>query len=186
MRKKRTFAVLLLTFLLFLFMNSPLLGKWMYPVKYQKEIGTYAAQYQVDPYLVASIIRVETNYRSGKTSRVGAIGLMQIMPDTAYWIFERREFSNLTLNHLENSEENIKIGTWYLHWLSEQFQGNWVAVIAAYNAGPGNVAKWLQQKQWDGTLEGAGNIPFGETRHYVQRVAYFYKKYKEVYREGLD
>lgn len=63
----------------------------------------------------------------------------------------------------------------------KEFKGNRVAAIAAYNAGPGNVHKWLKEGRWDGTRKNLGQIPFGETRHYVQRVLFFYDKYRAIY-----
>jgi len=88
LRKKRVFALLFITFLLFLFANSNMLGKWMYPVRYQQHIDASSQTYGVDRFLIASIIRVESNFRPDRTSPKGAVGLMQIMPDTAEWIME--------------------------------------------------------------------------------------------------
>lgn len=78
---------------------------------------------------------------------------------------------------------NIELGTWYLSTLSRQFEGKRTAVIAAYNAGPGKVQKWLDEGIWDGTDATIKDIPFGETRHYVQRVNYYYDQYTDIYNE---
>ncbi|MNJ62072.1 Soluble lytic murein transglycosylase precursor [compost metagenome] len=107
---------------------------------------------------------------------------MQIMPDTAKWVIEQSKLPDVSLDKVkEESDANIAIGTWYLKSLYEQFEGNEIAMIAAYNAGPTNVRNWLRSGKWDGRLESVKNIPFGETRHYVQRVTHYYDQYSDVY-----
>ncbi|MFK7697099.1 lytic transglycosylase domain-containing protein [Paenibacillus sp. HJGM_3] len=184
-RKKRVFALLLFLFVVFLFYNTRLLGTWMYPIKYEKDIRVSATNYNVDPFLIAAIIRVETNFNPEKTSRKGAIGLMQLMPDTAQWIVEKADYADKTVHSLERPDVNIEVGAWYLNSLYQQFDSNRIAVLAAYNAGPGNARKWLSSGIWDGTLKNIDKIPFGETRHYIQRVMYYYNKYVKLYDEEL-
>jgi soluble lytic murein transglycosylase len=185
LRKKRVFALLLLLFLVLLFYNTRLLGTWMYPVSYKDDIRVSATNYKVDPFLIAAIIRVETNFNPDKKSRKGAIGLMQLMPDTAQWIVDKADYADKTVHSLERPDVNIEVGAWYLNALYTQFNSNRIAVLAAYNAGPGNVRKWLQSGTWDGSLKNIDKIPFGETRHYVQRVNYYYNKYVKLYEEDL-
>lgn len=186
LQKKRVFALLFVFFILLLFYNSDWLGKWLYPIHYEQDIAISANNYNVDPFLMAAIIRVETNFDPEKTSRKGAVGLMQIMPDTAEWIVQRAGYSAETIHALNRPDVNIEIGAWYLNSLYNQFKLNKVAVLAAYNAGPGNVRKWLDEGTWDGTLKNAGQIPFGETRHYVQRVLYYYEKYADLYADRFQ
>ncbi|MCC2685879.1 MAG: lytic transglycosylase [Paenibacillaceae bacterium] len=185
LRKKRVFALLLIAFLAILFFQSHLWGKWLYPIRYQQEISFHANQFGVDPLLIASIIRVESNFKPDRVSNKGAVGLMQIMPDTAEWMFQRDPFRHMTQEHLVIPADNIQMGTWYVQWLLEQFKGNVNAMLAAYNAGPGNAGKWLENGDWDGTLSDANRIPFGETRHFVTKVNYYYSKYAQFYKEGL-
>ncbi|WP_248924735.1 lytic transglycosylase domain-containing protein [Paenibacillus hamazuiensis] len=185
-RKKRVFAVLLLSFLLILFYSSPFLSRLLYPIKYKQEILQNAAKYDMDPFLIAAIIRVETNFQPNMTSRKGAYGLMQLMPETAEWILEKGRFSPEWIHQLDKPEVNIEIGSWYLNWLHKQFNGNDYAAIAGYNAGQGKVAKWMQNGEWDGTLEQIEQIPYGETRHYLQRVLYYYKKYHKIYADDFS
>lgn len=180
-RRKRWYALALLVFVLILFYGSNWLGRLMYPIPYKKEIEASAAKYEVDPLLVAAIIRVETNFKQDQISKKGAIGIMQIMPDTAQWIFGKDGFQAYTLTDLNRTETNIKIGTKYLSLLHQQFQNDRMLVIAAYNAGPGNVSKWVQTKVWNGKLDTVESIPFWETRNYVNRVVYYYKKYEKIY-----
>ncbi len=111
---------------------------------------------------------------------------MQLMPDTAQWVMEKGDFANHTIDQIHEPHVNIQMGSWYLSWLSTQYNGNIVAVTAAYNAGQGNVNKWISSGRWDGTYEHINSIPFGETRHYVQRVMYYYHKYDKIYSNATD
>ncbi|MEW9698402.1 lytic transglycosylase domain-containing protein [Paenibacillus sp. SI8] len=183
LRKKRVFALLLVCFVLFLFMNSSFIGRKLYPIYYKEEIRQSAAKHQVDPFLIAAVIRVETNYQHHLESKKGAIGLMQLMPDTAAWIVESADLGPHSQEDLLKVEENINLGAWYLNWLMKHYNGNLVYAIAAYNAGQGNVNRWKQNQVWDGTEANINQIPFGETRHYVQRVLYYYEKYTKLYME---
>lgn len=188
-------AGLFIVMLLALFYQTSWLGTWIYPLKFEEDIRMNSRMYDVDPYLITAIIRVESNFKEDKLSKKQAVGLMQIMPDTADWIIEQGRFSGMTRDELVNSSLNIEAGSWYLSALNRQYasilQGldpdSRIAVIAAaYNAGPGNVNKWLKGDVWDGNYEALSDIPFGETRHYIQRVLYYYKKYQELYPEELS
>lgn len=185
LRKKRVFALLFIVVLVLLF-YSDWLGKWIYPIRYEQDIVVSAKNYNVDPILIAAIIRVETNFEPDKVSRKGAIGLMQLMPETAEWIVKRAGYAEETIRSLHRGDVNIEVGAWYLNSLFGQFDDNRIAVLAAYNAGPGNTRRWLDNGIWDGTLKNIGQIPFGETRHYVQRVLYYYDKYVKLYAERLS
>ncbi|MFD1956564.1 lytic transglycosylase domain-containing protein [Paenibacillus thailandensis] len=182
--RKRVFLLLVIGFIAFLFLSSDQMGRWMYPIKYMDDIRASSEAYDLEPQLVAAIIRTETNYSLGKVSSKGALGLMQIMPDTAKWVSEQAGFRNVTEEALlKRADVSIEVGSWYLKSLHKQFDENSIAAVAAYNAGPGNVKKWLESGQWNGELKTADRIPFGETRHYVQRVLYYYDKYKDLYPE---
>lgn len=182
-RKKRVLLLLFLGFTVLIFFNSVWLTLF-YPIHYKEEIRHHAQSNGLDPFIVAAIIKVESNYKPGAESKKGALGIMQIMPDTAKWVMTKAKFPETSLEEIQNeTETNIRIGTWYLKSLAEQFDGNQVAMIAAYNAGPTNVKNWLKSGKWDGRLETSKDIPFGETRHYVQRVSHYYKQYSEIYDE---
>ncbi|MBU7320347.1 lytic transglycosylase domain-containing protein [Paenibacillus oleatilyticus] len=182
-RKKRVFALLLLTFVIFLFLSSTYVGRMLYPIRYEQEIRQNAAKYDLDPFLVAAVIRVESNYLAETESKKGAYGMMQLMPDTASWIIDKARFSEEFKTRLNDPAVSIELGSWYLNWLFKQFNGNRIAVLAGYNAGHGKVSRWLQENEWDGTLQNADRIPYGETRHYIQRVMYYYNKYEKLYGE---
>lgn len=181
LRKKRVFALLLVCFVLVLFMNSDFIGRKLYPIYFEQEIRQSAAKHNIDPFLIAAIIRVETNYKYHLESSKGALGLMQLMPDTAEWIVESTNLGPHVQEDLLKVDVNINLGSWYLSWLKKHYNGNLIYAIAAYNAGQGNVNKWKQNDVWDGSEEHINQIPFGETRHYVQRVLYYYEKYTKLY-----
>ncbi|MBB3109579.1 soluble lytic murein transglycosylase [Paenibacillus phyllosphaerae] len=180
--RRRILALFVLAFLIVLFFKSDWLGRWMYPLHYEKDIRVSAQNYGLEPHLIAAIARVETNFSPNKVSKKGAIGIMQVMPDTADWIVERGGFDGITKDKLANrADVGIELGAWYLDSLHDQFNDNRYAAIAAYNAGPGNVKRWLSDGTWDGSEQTLDRIPYGETRHYVQRVIYYYNKYKKLY-----
>ena len=164
--------------------QSGWLKQRLYPIAYRDDIRASALAHGVEPHLVAAVIRVESNFRTGRVSSKGALGIMQIMPDTADWIVKRAGYEGVTTDNIrDRADVGIELGTWYLASLLRQFDGNTAAAVAAYNAGPGNVSTWLREGVWDGRLETSGDIPFGETRRYVQRVIYYYNKYKSIYPE---
>lgn len=180
----RKLTLLGLLMALFFLLNSQVFWKTIYPLSFQDEVKQSSQLYNIDPYLVFAIIQIESNFKYQRVSDKGASGLMQIMPDTAQWVAEQAKYPPAMLGSLEEPSVNIAIGAWYISYLERKFYNNHYAVIAAYNAGPGNVERWLKENRWDGTYQNLGDIPFGETRHYVQRVLYFYGKYKEIYEQN--
>ncbi|HZG15774.1 MAG TPA: lytic transglycosylase domain-containing protein [Candidatus Bathyarchaeia archaeon] len=187
MRKNRKMIILLGILLgVFFAINTSLVWKWMYPIKYENEVLQASNQFQVNPYLVLAIIRAESDFSTDKISKKGAVGLMQVMPDTANWVVNQANFEPITEAELFHAKTNIEIGTWYLAFLLNKFGGDQVKAIAAYNAGPGKVSEWIDRNLWDGTIQSVQDIPFGETRNYVQRVVYFQERYQKVYDTKLQ
>ncbi|WP_276354274.1 lytic transglycosylase domain-containing protein [Cohnella caldifontis] len=181
-KRKRWFLLVLVAVLAGLFIRSDWIGRLIYPISHAESIKLYAGQYGQDPLLIAAIIRVESNFKEDAVSRKGAVGIMQIMPDTAEWILKQEKFGDLTIEKAgSRADAGIRLGTWYVSELSRQFEGNLPVVLAAYNAGPTRVRQWLNDRVWDGKEQTVRDIPYGETRHYVQRVLYYYKKYSELY-----
>jgi soluble lytic murein transglycosylase len=192
-RKKRTFAIIFIAVLLFIYLDQGILGRWMYPIRYDPLIAEFANVYEIDPYLVASIIRVESNFHADKTSDKGAVGLMQLMPATAQWAIDSSGGHPSDAERLYEPQVNIRYGAWYIQWLQKQLQTEnleqekAISLIAAsYNAGLGNVENWLSEGIWDGSFEQVGSIPFGETRHFVNRVHYYYVKYAQHYPDFVE
>jgi soluble lytic murein transglycosylase len=137
----------------------------------------------VDPLLVAAIIREESQYDRHAVSRVGAIGLMQVMPATANAVAQRHRLPMVTRDDLFDQETNIRIGARYVEQLLGQFAGNVVATIAAYNAGPIVVTNWSAAHRGRSEDEFVEFIPFQETRQYVKRVLRSYKEYRRLARQ---
>ncbi|NBI28307.1 lytic transglycosylase domain-containing protein [Chengkuizengella marina] len=194
--KKRYFLILFLLFIAILFYNTNWLGKLIYPIKYKEEIQVVSNDYNIDPFFVAAIIRVESNYKSDKVSSKNAMGVMQIMPETADWIIQMASSPNLSKDKMLDVRVNIQMGVWYLNALYIEFKPylnnkpirDQISLLcAAYNAGPGNVKKWLNEEEtWDGSYNNIEQIPFGETRHYITRTIYYYEKYKKIYGPSLN
>ncbi|WP_245590377.1 lytic transglycosylase domain-containing protein [Aneurinibacillus terranovensis] len=182
-RKRLFFIVLLVIFLL---LDSRVIWKAMYPVYFKQQIFSSASRYHVDPYLVMAIIQIESKFDQRRVSRKGAVGLMQLMPSTAKWVIKQANFSSMAEEYLDEPDTNISIGTWYISYLYDMFDRNSYAVIAAYNAGPGNVKRWIAQGVWDGRGDTISNIPFGETRHYIQRVEYYKERYSKIYQDEYN
>jgi soluble lytic murein transglycosylase len=185
-KKRRITIFFIVLFVIFLFLESPLLWKAMYPVYYKNEIAQSSSKHKVDPFLVMAIIQIESKFDKKQVSNKGAIGLMQVMPSTAKWAAKQGDFSPMAVEYLDEPATNIDIGSWYVSFLYQKFNGNPYAVIAAYNAGPGNVSRWLAQGIWDGKEETISRIPFGETRHYIQRVLYYKDRYAKIYKDDFS
>lgn len=134
----------------------------------------------VDPFLVAAIIREESQYDWRAVSRVGAIGLMQVMPATANAVAQRHHLPGVVRDDLFDQETNIRIGVRYVEQLLAQFSGNVVQTIAAYNAGPIVVGTWVAAHHGRSEDEFVELIPFQETRQYVKRVLRSYKEYMRL------
>jgi len=174
----------LLGFAFIKFFNTETFYKNRYPLVYNEIIEEYCDLYDVDKYLVHSIIRTESFFNEKAVSKKGAIGLMQIMPDTGAWVAEKLELKNFTSEDLFDSEKNIMIGVWYISYLSDKFNGNFNNTIAAYNAGPTNVSKWLNESDLSTDGENLIDIPFEETKKYKDKVSNAYDMYIRIYGEA--
>lgn len=150
------------------------------PLKHEDIIRQQAADKDLDPALVAAVIYAESRFRDA-TSHAGARGLMQITPQTAQEIARRSGGTAFVQEDLATPQVNISYGTWYLRWLSDRYGGNDALTLAAYNAGTGNVDKWIARDPGLRTDE----IPFPETRHYVDKVLSAREDYRSTYRAEL-
>lgn len=130
-------------------------------------IAESAARAEISPSLLEAVILTESKFNEKAISHVGAVGMMQLMPDTAQWISEE---SGLPADHLEWPEENIPLGAWYLDYLLTEYHNNEVLALAAYNAGRGNVDSWMKDYQWKEDFSDMDKIPFPETREFVKTV----------------
>ncbi|MCB8817506.1 lytic transglycosylase domain-containing protein [Desulfosporosinus shakirovi] len=158
------------------------LQRIIYPYPHRTVVEKYAAQYGVDPLFVLAVIREESKFLPRSESHKGAKGLMQLMPSTAQSIAESIGDKAYSEEYLLDPEKNIQYGTWYLASLQKLFSNNRPLVIAAYNGGRGRVQEWINSGQIDPENIRLEDIPFKETRDYVDRVLKSYQKYIKLYR----
>lgn len=159
-----------------------LVYNYMYPMQYKEEILKYSSENEIDPYLVYAIINVESGFDPNVTSNAEAKGLMQIMDITADWAREHIELDTLTTDDYFVPDTNIKIGCWYLKKLSTMYDNDVSKIAAAYNAGTGNVNKWIAE----GIDFTSDEIPFEETRKYVEKVISNIEVYKVLYGDNYS
>ena len=151
----------------------------IYPKKYEQYVSKYAELYNVDELLIYSIIKAESNFDEKANSKAKAIGLMQLMENTATEISNEIDNIEIPQEQIYEPETNIKLGTYYFSVLMNKYNNIGLA-LAAYNAGMGRVDGWIK----DGILKKDGsdleNIPFKETNLYVRKILYNYEKYKKA------
>ena len=140
-------------------------------------------KYKLQPEFLQAVIAVESKYNERAVSHIGAIGVMQLVPETAKWISEE---SGIPYGDLKKPEINIPLGAWYLRYLLDKYDGNLELALAAYNAGRGNVDEWIETKQWPRDFNDIQQIPFPETREFVKLVIQTKEELKEEIRENLN
>ncbi|MGL5195321.1 MAG: transglycosylase SLT domain-containing protein, partial [Chroococcales cyanobacterium] len=150
----------------------------LYPFPYVDLIQRASKEQQMNPLLVTALMRQESRFMPKIRSSVGAVGLMQVMPETGSWAAQSMGIKNF---NLEDPEDNIKIGTWYLDFTHRQYKDNSMLAVASYNAGPSNVASWIERFGFDDPDEFADKIPFPETHGYVKHVFENYWNYLRLY-----
>lgn len=158
----------------------PPVTKAVYPLRYERQILTYAKEYDLDPYLIMGIISAESQFESDAVSHKDAMGLMQIKADTAKWCIEHFEL-DADISDIYKPDTNILIGCTYIDYLIDMFEGNTDVAIAAYNAGQGNVKKWLEDSRYSDDGKTLKKIPFEETEKYVKKVKHREKVYRDLY-----
>ncbi len=161
--------------------NKDTLLRTLYPVPYYDEIALLCQEFGEDLPLVLALIQTESRFRQDALSSPGAVGLMQVMPDTAQWMADQLGLEDYSAEKLYEREWNLKLGIAYLHYLRQQFPGSLVQALAAYNAGPTKVRSWLAADQWDGSRDNLEEIPYKETRNYVEKVMNRYETYRQIY-----
>lgn len=149
------------------------------PTIYKEYIKEYSKEFNLEAELVYSVIFNESSFNKDIVSHAGAVGLMQIVPETGEWI--KGHLSITEDIDLTDPAQNIRLGCWYLSWLSEKFSDDYTLVLAGYNAGHNRVVQWLDDNEYsyDGTT--LDNIPYPETSNYVQKVIFIKKLYKLFY-----
>jgi soluble lytic murein transglycosylase len=158
------------------------------PLRHDDIIRQQAADKEIDPALIAAVIYAESHFRNGQTSTAGALGLMQVTPATARDIARRSGGTTFVIGDLADPQVNISYGAYHLRFLLDHYGGNEAFAIAAYNAGQGNVDRWIAAARTEGRALSPAAIPFPETRHYVDRVLRAREQYRDSYAAelGLD
>ena len=157
-----------------------LIPKYLYPKGYSEYVESLSEEYDLDPYLVYSVIRTESRFREDALSHKGAMGLMQVTESTAWWISAK---SGIVLGPGEDyytPKVNIRMGCWYLRWLLDYYK-NQDTALAAYNAGSGTVSGWLKDPERSSDGMTLKDIPYKETREYVEKINDAYKAYQLLY-----
>ena len=146
-----------------------------YPLEYEHIVSAHARNYDLDPALLAAVIYAESRFDPDVESVAGAVGLMQLLPDTAKGIALRTGGAKFVVSDLRDPEINVRYGSWYLDHLRDRYDDTRLA-LAAYHAGQGNVDQWI--------ADGSG-IAFPETRAYVDEVERVRRVYAKAYPDEL-
>jgi soluble lytic murein transglycosylase len=149
-----------------------------FPLEHYELIKKYSERYNLDPALVCAFINTESRFDNEAVSRKGAKGLMQIMDKTALWAAEEIPIEDFKPENITDPEINIEIGCWYLNRLTKQFNGDKTLIMAAYNAGSGNVSDWLYNEAYSKDGKTLDSIPYKETEKYVNKINFYEKVYR--------
>ena len=147
-----------------------------YPLEYEHIVSAHARNYDLDPTLLAAVIYAESRFDPDVESEAGAVGLMQLLPDTAKGIAVRTGGAKFVVSDLRDPEINVRYGSWYLDHLRGRYDGDLRLALAAYHAGQGNVGQWLADDS---------GIAFPETRAYVDEVERVRRVYAKAYPDEL-
>lgn len=181
---KLLIIIIILLFIYYLLFGvikvDDIIMKKIYPTKYSQYVEKYAEEYRIDKYMVYAIIKAESNFNPKAKSASNAIGLMQIMETTAIETANKMNL-NVTEEDLFNPELNIQIGLKYFADLLKTYDNNYALAIIAYNAGIGNVDKWIADGIIQENAQDLENVPFKETNNYVRKILRDYQIYKELY-----
>lgn len=155
--------------------------KHLYPLKYEEYVNQYSQELEIDPLLTMAIIKTESNFKEDASSQSGAMGLMQLMESTA-----KEQAKKIGIEYSKEivyqPKTNIQLGLYYFDTLLAHFNENYILAFAAYNAGLGNVERWIEKGTITKEGKGVENIPFPETNMYVRKIIRNYKIYQELYK----
>ncbi|MBQ6143974.1 MAG: lytic transglycosylase domain-containing protein [Clostridia bacterium] len=165
---------------LFLFWISCAVIKIIYPLKYEDTIENMSQKYNIEKPLIYAIIKCESDFEEKAESSAGALGLMQITPDTFRWLEKYTHNHYISKEDMLNPENNIECGTLFMSVLLEKYK-NLDVSLSAYNAGIKTIDGWLKEKENSHDGKSLHNIPYGETKKYVNKVNFVYKVYKFIY-----
>ena len=155
------------------------LAEIIYPKSFKECVQKESIAYKIPEFIIYSMIKAESNYIPEAVSPVGAMGLMQLMPSTAAGIAKQLR---ITGYDLKDPCTSIKFGANYISWLSKMYNGKIEYIVSGYNAGPGNVNKWIERFKSHNIDYFTEFTPFAETRGYIYRTIKFSIQYKSIYR----
>lgn len=175
------FIIIIILVLLFSIIRiQNIIIKEIYPKKYSEYVEKYALEYGVDSMLIYAIIKAESNFKPGIKSNSNAMGLMQLLDETA-----KETAKKIGLDYTEgclyDPETNIRLGIKYYSELLEEYDNNYMLALTAYNAGTGNVKKWIEQGIIKSDGSNIEDIPYKETNNYVRKIVRDYNIYKDLY-----
>jgi len=152
----------------------------LFPKPYWPDLKKFSSQNALDPYLVASLIRQESEFNPGAVSRANALGLMQLLPKVGSSVARQEKLHHFSSEQLFTPEINLQLGTRYFRQMVDKF-GTFEYALAAYNAGSNRVDDWLGQGKYRDPQEFVESIPFTETREYVQAILRNANVYRQLY-----
>lgn len=157
----------------------------LFPLHYQDEIARVAEKYGQDAYLVAAMVKTESGFDSQAESPAGAVGLMQLMPETAEWVAGKAGlWEGGSGPDLKDPVDSLELGVWYLAYLGELYGDGSVTALAAYNAGLGRVDDWIEAAGGRESFD-ESDIQYPETRQYVERVEHYRELYQRVHPDAF-
>lgn len=177
-------GLIILILIVFLMVFKNKIQRIFYPKSYEEFVSMYSDEYGVDENLIFAVIKAESNFQEDAVSHKDALGLMQIMKETAEDVARKYNIEidfNNSEREILNVQNNIKIGTKYLAVLLEKYKNIEVAV-AAYNAGIGTVDNWIEKEIIKSDGSDIENIPYKETNNYVRKILRNYKIYQDLYK----
>ncbi len=157
--------------------------KTLFPFLFTQPIQQWSQAQQINPLLVTALIRQESRFEPKIESSAGAKGLMQLMPDTASWVADQVP---LTAYNVENPSDNIRLGVWYLDYTHQTYSDNSLFAVASYNAGPNAVAGWIDRFGFTDEDIFVEQIPYPETKGYVESVFSNYWNYLRLYNPEIS
>lgn len=175
------FSIVIILILLFSIVRiQDIIIKAIYPQKYSEYVEKYALEYGVDSMLVYAIIKAESNFKPNIKSSSNAMGLMQLLDETAKETAKKIGI-DYTEGCLYDPETNIRLGIKYYSELLEEYDNNYMLALTAYNAGTGNLKKWIEQGIINPDGSNIEDIPYKETNNYVRKIVRDYNIYKDLY-----
>ncbi len=153
----------------------------LFPKPYWSDLKRSSAANGLDPYLVASLIRQESEFNPAAVSRANAVGLMQLLPKTGKLVAKESKLRRYNASQLYTPAVNMELGTRYFRGMVDKYGGSFEYALAAYNAGSDRVNEWLAQGKYRDPQEFVESIPFTETREYVQAILRNASVYKQLY-----